>query len=126
MKKIKVRSDEDAAVRDLISEIPFWIRREADLPFPVLQNLAQLWLFVFPMQDWKKMRQVLLLVTIWIIITDRFFESRKISKSQLRIFCQNIDCFLKNEKENSNNQKISNKSMDFSARLLGEIFQTLL
>ena len=125
MKKIKVRSDKDAAVCDLISEIPFWIRREADLPFPVLQNLAQLWLFVFPRQDWKKMRQVLLLVTIWIIITDRFFESRKISKSQLRIFCQNIDCFLKNEKENSNNQKISNKSMDFSERLLKNICQML-
>jgi len=126
MKKIKIRSDKGAAARDLISEIPFWIRQGADLPLPVLQNLAQLWLFVFPGQAWKKIRPVLLLITIWIIITDRFFESRKTPRSQLSLFCRNIERFLKNNKDYSGSQKISNKSMDFSARLLGEIFQTLL
>lgn len=125
MKKIKVRLNKNAAERGLIGEISTWIKEGANLPLPALQNLAQLWLFVFPGQNRKKMRLVLLLITVWIIITDRFFESQKISQSQLRIFCGNIERALKNGENFTDNKKTLNVSMDFSTRLLVEIFQTL-
>lgn len=125
MKKTKIHFNKSAAERGLIEEIPEWVKQGADLPLPALQNLAQLWLFVFPDKKRRKAPAALLLITIWIIITDRFFESRKISQSQLRIFCGNIKRALKNKGNIADNKKMPNASMDFSVRLLAEIFQTL-
>lgn len=125
MKKIKTHFNKSAAERGLIEEIPEWVKRGAYLPLPALQNLAGLWLFVFPGEKRRKAQAALLLITIWIIITDRFFESRKISQSQLRIFCESIKHALKNKENVANNKKMPNASMDFSGRLLAEIFQTL-
>lgn len=125
MKKIKVSFNKNAAECGLIGEIPIWIKEGADLPLPALQNLAELWLFVFPGEKRREARAALLLITIWIIITDRFFESQKISQSQLRIFCGNIERALKNGKNFADNKQMPNISMNFSGRLLAEIFQTL-
>ncbi|TAN57389.1 hypothetical protein EPN15_04530 [Patescibacteria group bacterium] len=124
MKKIKANSDKNAT-RELVNQIPLWIKREAKLPLPALRNLAQLWLFVFPGKKHEKDRMVLLLIAAWIIITDRFFESRKTSRTQLLIFCRDIDYCLKKPGHRQDDKKTLGKSMDFSIRLFAEIFQIL-
>jgi len=120
MKKVMKNNKTNGEIARTLQRIPSRIVKESKLPAETIKNLALLWIAVLPLPREKKYRALPFLISIWIIITDRFYESPKMPLSDLSIFQKATKKILSGQ---SNEYEISMRQKSFRVSL--EVFQKI-
>ncbi len=70
------------------------------IPAAAVKNLKTLGICAFPEKEEKELRDALFLMAIWIIITDKIFESKENSDKIIKLFTIGINSNLSGKDKN--------------------------